>query len=213
MAWIRSNKKGSGGGGGSAVQFTETQICTNSSSSGALNMSEDYHNYQLLKFVDSNGRMYLTTPDILDEVFSKSNNNINFNNLHTALYHVYRKSSNTSFSSGGSRTIYITAIYGITCNKTITITDIYKRGGIASSTVTPSSTDLLSYDIILYSTCTGGGDETIIPENYFVKSDIESIYDHRWILACVYNNSYRLYMSNTSMGSYQWFMIQGIKFT
>ena len=213
MAWYECIGGSGGGGGDTPIEFTSTQICTNSSAAAGLTLSEDYHNYTFLRFTANTGAGFLATPSLLDEIFARSNNIVNFNRSRTNVYHTYRKTSNTTFAHATYRDIYITGIYGLTPNKTANITDIYKRGAISNSGVSITSTDLFKYDLIIYASCDGAQDETVIPDSYYPISPFDSTFGTKYIIGCMYNNSANLYMTNTTMQSYNWFMVQGIKFT
>lgn len=214
MAWYECiGGSGGGGGGDTPIEFTSTQICSNSSTTARLTLSEDYHNYTFLRFTANTGAGFLATPSLLDEIFARSNNIVCFNRTRTNIYHTYKKTSNTTFIHQNYRDIYITGIYGLEPNKTATITDIYKRGGIGYDTVSFTSTDLFDYNLLLFSGCGSAQDETIIPDSYFIISPFDKTFGTKYIMPCVYNGGTNLYMTNTTMGTYNWFMVQGIKFT
>ena len=198
-------------GGSSEPTFSETVICDNSALGTTLSFTDDYTNYDFIKFeiynTSSLATIFITTiPSIITEIFTYSNNRINFNQIASNQYVCYQKSTNTSWSKYGNRNQVVKTVTGIKCtNKTITPTSLYSKG---STTVDYAGNITLSdnfynYDIIMYATHTNSyaQDETqpcngclylgdinlcrswispiTLPVNYYNSTYSSSIYDNQ----------------------------------
>ena len=157
------------GGGGNAPEASQTLICDNSSYASSLTFTDDYADYDLLKFVlyrsDTAGEfVFYMTPAMVDAMWQYSNNLLNFNQPYGNNFVTYQKSSNTAWTRYGRRNMDIKYVYGLTfTNCTCTETELYNRRGNGSSSVTfvpPTGDSFLDYDYILFATCTGSNDET-----------------------------------------------------
>ena len=144
-------------------------ICDNSALGTTLTFTDDYENYDLIKFVvlrydAQNTTVFYATPAMLNAMWQYSNNQVNFNQPCTNSYACYQKSSNTSWVRDGYRNMIIKYVYGLTfTNCSVSETELYNRQGIGSGAVTftpPTGETFFDYDYILLATCTGANDET-----------------------------------------------------
>ena len=157
------------GGGGNTPEATQTLICDNSALGSSLTFTDDYENYDLIKFVVyrsdiGNQFTFYMTPAMINAMGQYSSNRINFNQPYGNNFVCYTKTSNTSWTRYGVRNLAVKYVYGLTfTNCTVTETELYNRQGIGSSNVTftpPTGETFLDYDYILLATCTGNSDET-----------------------------------------------------
>ena len=225
MGWVQCINNNGGGGGGDLPNFTATKIVDNTSKSSTLTFSEDYHNYPILYFVcewvnpnDPSIRethYFATTPDICDEIFANSSNALCLNILGTNKYALYRKTNNTSWSRYAQRDTDCIEIYGITCDKTVSATTLYQRGSTGGSNTTITSlTSLYDYDIIFFSTCTASWDETCVCELPYFKTNHPDFFEggDSWA-GNKYNSTSGIIITEYAISSYQYYMVQGLKFT
>jgi len=169
------------GGGGNTPQATQTMICDNSSLGSTLTFTDDYENYDLIKFVVyrsdiGNQFTFYMTPAMINAMGQYSSNRINFNQPYGNNFVCYTKTSNTAWTRYGVRNLAVKYVYGLTfTNCTVTETELYNRQGIGSSNVTftpPTGETFFDYDYILLATCTGNSDETQVNLEVF-QPDIE----------------------------------------
>lgn len=210
-----------GGGGSDEPEFTETLICDNTALSSSLTFSDSYTNYEFIKFVIYNGSSQryteiLTTPEMIANSFSYSNNLFNLNEVGNDQYCCY----NSNWSRTGKRNCDVYKVYGLNCsNKTTSKTTLYDRQGISTSAVTiTSATSLFDYDYIIFGSCTGSYDETEPCNDVFkVKNDAEDIFGRkistRPLFANAYNRLASVRLSEYEISSWNYyFLVQGIKF-
>jgi len=157
------------GGGGNTPEATQTLICDNSALGSTLTFTDDYENYDLIKFVVyrsdiGNQFTFYMTPAMINAMGQYSSNRINFNQPYGNNFVCYTKTSNTAWTRYGVRNLAVKYVYGLTfTNCTVTETELYNRQGIGSSNVTftpPTGETFFDYDYILLATCTGNSDET-----------------------------------------------------
>ena len=201
-------------------EFTETQLVDNSGLATSFTLSEDYGNYDMVKvvFYDSYNTKYVdivTTPDMLDEIFSVSTY-VCFNNTMTNRYACYSKSGLT-WTRGAQRTGIITAIYGIKfTNCVMTATDLYKRGALTTTAeAITSQTSLKQYDMFVMSaiTNTDGSETVICPIFQNSLNSISSKLTDAVFLGAYYTKGILAKISEYGFTAGQYFMVQGIKFT
>lgn len=215
MGWTQCISN-NGGGGGSG--WSKTLLASNSAQGSTLSLSDDFHNYDLIEFVCKSPESgnpsygltyrYLTTPDILDSMFTYSNNTICLNIINTNYYVCYTKSSNTSFAQANNRSLICIAVNGFKYSGTVTKDTLYERQGIGGSDVAISSQDsLFDYDLILFSTNTADNTETVICTNPVYKSEDYNPKLNR------YNSAQNCTVSQNAITSYRYFCVQGLKFT
>ena len=210
------------GGGSDEPQFTETLICDNTALNSSLSFSDSYTNYEFIKFViyNSSSQRYteiLTTPEMIANSFSYSNNLFNLNEVGNDQYCCY----NSSWSRTGKRNCDVYKVYGLNCsNKTTSKTTLYDRQGISTSAVTiTSATSLFDYDYIIFGSCTGSYDETEPCNEVFkVKNDAEDIFGRKISTRPLFTNAYNrlgsVRLSEYEISSWSnYFLVQGIKFT
>ena len=214
------------GGGGNTPQATQTMICDNSSLGSTLTFTDDYENYDLIKFVVyrsdvQNTFVFYATPAMINACWQYSSNRINFNQPYGNNFVCYQKSSNTSWSRYGVRNMAVQYVYGLTfTNCTVAETELYNRQGIGSSAVTftpPTGESFLDYDFILFMTCTGNSDETQVNLEVFQPGVEKDIFGSD----NVKENAVTVYRYNTggtvatvtenTITSYQYFYASGLK--
>ena len=215
-----------GGGGGNTPQATQTLICDNSALGSSLTFTDDYENYDLIKFVVyrsdvQNTFVFYATPAMINACGQYSSNRINFNQPYGNNFVCYTKTSNTSWSRYGVRNMAVQYVYGLTfTNCTVAETELYNRQGIGSSAVTftpPTGESFLDYDYILFMTCTGNSDETQVNLEVFQPSIEKDIFGS----ANVKEDTVTVYRYNTggttatvtenTITSYQYFYASGLK--
>ncbi len=216
------------GGGGNTPEATQTLICDNSSLGASLSFTDDYENYDLIKFVVyrsdvQNSFIFYLTPAMLNACFQYSSNRVNFNQPHTNSYIAYQRSSNTSWSRYGNRNLAVQYVYGLTfTNCTITETGLYNRQAIGSSAVTftpPAGESFLDYDYILFMTCTGASDETQPNFEIFqpnIEKDIFGSTNTRKNTLSVYRyntGGTTVTLTENTITSYAYFYAAGLKLT
>ena len=202
-------------------QYDITQICDNSSYSSTLTLTDSYSNYDFLKIViynsnDSKEYTIFTIPSVLDQIATYGNNLVNFNTvMETNIYCAYTMTSSSTWTRYGNRNSNIKAIYGYKAtNKTVSVTPIYARQNINTSSVTPTSTtSLYDYDIIFLATCSGAVDETQPCNNVIYPKGKFNGIPHYFILnkylgaTCVAMTEFTLGANSNYFGVY------GVKFT
>ena len=170
MSWYRCDISSGGGGGPITPTFTETLICDNSSVSNTLTFTEDWHDYDFLKFKLSNSSSGIityitTTPDIIDEIFTISSSKILFNEYCNTQYATYIESSDPLiWTRRIQRNVDVIEVKGLTAtNCTVSTEWIYKRGSISpdATTVITSPHNFESYDEIYVATCDNDSDDTM----------------------------------------------------
>ena len=214
------------GGGGNTPQATQTLICDNSALGSTLTFTDDYENYDLIKFVVyrsdvQNTFVFYATPNMINACWQYSSNRINFNQPYGNNFVCYQKSSNTSWSRYGVRNMAVQYVYGLTfTNCTVAETELYNRQDIGSSSVTftpPTGESFLDYDYILFMTCTGNSDETQVNLEVFQPEIEKDIFGSD----NVKENTVTVYRYNTggttatvtenTITSYQYFYASGLK--
>lgn len=204
------------------VVFNRTKICDNSNLSSTLTFTEDYHNYPLVCITIYNNSTGLntsivTTPDIIDAIFTYSNNTINFNEFGNNQYCNYNKVNNTSWERYHQRNCDVISIYGITCNKSITHHTLYNKEGYTASTEVSINTveSLFDYDFIFFSVCDGDSSETQPCINYAIMPGRDEFSPDKTLIPYVYNrydNYYELNIKEHNIeGSKYYFCVQAIK--
>ena len=208
MAYIRC------GGGSSAgtPTFTETVIGTAVDNS-TLTFTGDYHDYPLLIIRTTNlssGRVtdLFVSPNMLDSIFSATNNEIVLNEFGNNQYGTYRQTNSTTWEKQGSINIMASEVIGLICdNYTVSETEIYDKGTYDTQSREITGINLFSYDILLIATSNDGVEPNaqIIQIPPFVGDSYDTVitaynwYDYRRI-------------TNTTMASAPYHYVSGIKF-
>lgn len=208
MAYIRC-------GGGSSTgtpTFTETVIGT-AVDNNTLTFTGDYHDYPLLIIRTTNlssGRVtdLFVSPNMLDSIFSATNNEIVLNEFGNNQYGTYRQTNSTTWEKQGSRNVMASEVIGLTCdNYTVSETEIYDKGTYDTQSREITGTNLLSYDMLLIATSNDGVEPNvqIIQIPPFVGDSYDTVitaynwYDYRRI-------------TNTTIASAPYHYVSGIKF-
>ena len=200
MAYIRC------GGGSSAGTPTFTDNST-------LTFTGDYHDYPLLIIRTTNlssGRVtdLFVSPNMLDSIFSATNNEIVLNEFGNNQYGTYRQTNSTTWEKQGSRNIMASEVIGLICdNYTVSETEIYDKGTYDTQSREITGINLFSYDILLIATSNDGVEPNaqIIQIPPFVGDSYDTVitaynwYDYRRI-------------TNTTMASAPYHYVSGIKF-
>ena len=218
MAWFECT--GGSGGGGQSVTWTRTQLYTGgTSSSTTITLSVDYHNYDIIEFTCQNadtGRVtsLVTTPEILDSMFQYSTY-VCFNECSNNQYCCFSKTTNTSWEKKtASRYLYVSDVYGLKCDGTVTKTTLYERQGYNRSAAVITGSGFLDYDYIFFSTCNNSNDETIICIFPFQCGNNAFSTEYNTFVTNYYNSWFQFNISDTSIATdNHWFMVQGIKIT
>ena len=224
MAWFESHlNSGGGGGGDTPIEFTKTSVIDKTQLPNIV-FNEDYTNYDLLLFVCSNSydgitSEFLTTSDMITEIFTYSYNGygtfIMFNKCGGNHYITYKKNSNSSWTKNANRYLEITDVCSVTCNKTITKTDIYKRGSLGNTTVTITTQDnILDNDLLIMSCTNGYGDGTNVCDTIVNLKDTTTLFNNYIGSWARYNVGItQAYISEHTITAGNYFMCQGLKFS
>lgn len=164
MTWFRCIG-GNGGGGGTDIEFTATQLWENPTKAGDVTLSEDYHNFDFLQIVtlDSNNKYYthIVTPSVLDAAFTLGGR-IHFC-AYSNQYISLTNASNTSWTVTGFRNVWVYSVTGLTANCTVTETNIYTATVLSDNFVpVTSATSLFDYDLIFYATNCSNANQLVI---------------------------------------------------
>ena len=221
MAFVRC-MGGNGGGGGSTIpDFDETVILDNSSEASSFTFDEDYHGYDILRFKVHNVSSsvysyYFCTPNGIDHAFLKASR-VTFNELNTNQYGTYSQSGLT-WTRTNSRNIHVVECVGLTCNNmTVNEVELYKASYLSSSEVSVSSSGLLSQFDLLFVWANSGDPTEILPCKNIIHGGIDFSFDHESLNVYALLNYYDGYrtvsITDTTMGSFRYFHVSGIKFT
>ena len=208
MAWIRC----SGDSGAGAPTFTETVIGT-AVDNDTLTFTGDYHDYPLLIIRITNlssNRVtdLLVSPNMLDSIFSATDNEIVLNEFGNNQYGTYRQTNSTTWEKRGSRNIIASTIIGLTCdNYTISETEIYDKGTYDTQSREITGTNLFSYDILLIATSNDGIEPNV--QIIQIPPFIDNSYD---TVITAYNWYDYKRITNTTMASAPYHYVGGIKF-
>ena len=207
--------------------FSETVLVDNSSLASSFTFSEDYNNYQFLKFrmYNSSWQNYfsiITTPESINAIMDITSY-IDFNDFGNNQYACYSYSADKlTWTRNWQRNLNIFEVAGLNCtNATVTKTQIYKATSTSGSSVSITSQDnLLEFDWIIFTANDSDTDEVQPCYNVFCKND----YDNSSINAVKgeteyyfpfngYNYAGIIKISEYSIWSNSYAYIQGIKFT
>ena len=209
MSYIRC---GGGAEDGGLPTFTETVIATGTSG-GTVTFTGDYHDYDFVVLRCTNESTsditdLLTTPDMLDAIFSANNNTIVVNEFQNNQYGNYAKTSATVWTRTASRNLYISKVTGLVCdNYTVTETEVYNRGSYGTSSVTITGTGFLDYDLLVIASSVDG----IQPNSLSISKPVGTD-DFYPLLVTPYNRYDRVKVTDTEMSSAPYHYVSGIKF-
>ena len=207
-----------GEGGSASPTFSETVLCDNSSKASTFTLSDSMSNYDIIVFKTHNAGIdlyceFITTPTLISQMFTLTNNGIMFNEPDSNQYCDYKVNGNT-FTRYGQRNVDVVEVRGLNCtNKTVTETVIYLAPSLNSTSgVSVSGTGLLDYDYIFFSGNADAWDDTAI---YPTPAQPKSCFGVETI--CVMTTSYyyiaRTYIRDTEIWGGRPLRITGIKFT
>lgn len=207
--------------------WTETKLVDNTSFASAITFSEDYHNYQMLRFViyNSSTQIYdsiFVLPSGIDKAFTYSSNKFCLNQQitgYTNQYVTYQEDSLLEWSRTGNRNCNVYEVYGMTfTNATMTTEVIYSRDAVASTNVTPTpptGKTFFDYDAIIYMCCTTDTNITHFCKWWITKPKMSLFTDSvgYGIPLFAYNAGKPVIFTETSIGTYGFFYVVGLNFT
>lgn len=207
--------------------YTQTKIVDNSTLAQTFTFSEDYHNYQMLKVViyNSSQNVYETQfllPEGIDKAFEYSSGKFCVNQ-HTPTYSNQYASyviqgNNLTWKRNANRNVNIYEIYGITFSATLTLDVIYSRDeAVSNSTVTPTpptGKTFWDYDAIMYMYCSTDNNVTSFAKFWITKPAF-SLYGNEGysVMLYKYNSQAMILFTPTSLGTFPYFYVVGLKFT
>ena len=216
---------GGNGGGGAPLEFTKTSVVDKTQFPN-IAFNSDYTNYDLILFVyndtqDNRQVEFLATPEMLDEVFNiygtnfalflarEKTESITYANHYARL----SKTSNSILQEYDHNYLEIVDVYSINCNKTISKTDIYKKGDRTRLLTPISYNDLFDFDMIFVLT-SDNGFGAVSNQYANLMGGIKSLNSEISFSVAGYQVApSQIDISNNSMSDYYYFMVQGIKFT
>ena len=212
---------GGNGGGGAPLEFTKTSIIDPTQSPN-IAFNSDYTNYDLMLFVfndplDNKQIEFLLTADMITEIiaiqgvyplmFARMLWEGGQQNRHAR----FVISSNTLFQRITGQ-LEIVNVYAVTCNKNIVKTDIYKRGDTTQTAVSIESDNIFDNDIIIMSFSENGF--ATVNNQYVNLMNITELSEVIGYSCAPYNSNIRqILIDNSSLSSWYYFYVQGIKFT
>ena len=204
-------------GGNNKPSFTETLLIDNSAKATSFTFTDDYHDYPFVRIEFTNTsnnavNNVVLTPAALDASFQYSPY-MTVNEWGNNNYASYSESGSTwSRNPSGFRNIIITAVYGMTCDFTVTETELYQATSASSSSVSVTSTDKLTdYDWLMF-VCNSSDNTEIIPSRSILapvfvgEVGVYQRYNTTSNIAVLIDTEYAL-----SSGIY--FRVSGIKFS
>lgn len=207
--------------------WTETKLVDNSGLASSITFSEDYHNYQMLRFViyNSSTQIYdsiFVLPSGIDKAFTYSSNKFCINQQitgYTNQYVTYQEDSLLSWSRTENRNCNVYEVYGMTfTNATMTAEVIYSRDALTSGNVTPTpptGKTFFDYDAIIYMFNTTDANITAFSKWWITKPKLSLFTDSvgYGIPLFAYNTGKPVVFTDTSIGNYNFFYVVGINFT
>ena len=212
---------GNGSSGGETPIFSKTTILDNSAEASTFTFTSDYHNYDILRFKIHNAdsgvyQYFFCTPNAIDYAFTLASR-VTFNEYNTNQYGTYSQSGLT-WTRTNSRNIHVVECVGLTCtNMSVNETEIYKAQSLTSSSIVVTYIDGLINEFDLIFVWANSGDYTeILPCRPIIhKVDFELENENTTVCAQLnYYDGYNVvYVTNTTMSSFRYFYVSGIKFT
>ena len=212
---------GSGSSGVFTPEFSETKIVDNSSLASSFTFSEDYHNYNFLRFKLYNmeydyDTYILTSPSTIDAIFDVGAY-LNFNEFANSQYCTYTRNGLT-WNRDHGRNCTIAEVVGLQCtNMTVTETVVYKAATRTGDSVAiTTELDLMSFDWILFSSNDGSYDEVQPCNAVFIPSNSAYVANNEQCMYYVFNpyGGYAaIQITRHNISAYQHLFIVGINFT
>lgn len=203
-------------------EVTTDLICDNSALTDTLTFTEDYEDYDFLKFElvnpSYNNRQtdIWTTPEVINNIRQYSSNKVNFNEFANNQYKCYTVTSNLSWAHYASRNLVVKFVYGVKItNAIVQKTVIYNREAISGTVINDITSDVpyISYDYIFFATCTGDSTETQ-PCINLVRLDNYKLFNQTYTMLSTnyYNGSDNLQIYEYEMDNFNGgFYILGVK--
>lgn len=241
MAFVRSSLKSGSTPGPTPVtpEFTETVLWYTGSKEQTISLSDDYHNYDFIRFelYNRSGQYYwdiVTTPSSLDKVWS-FNTGVCFNEFGNNQYWYGTYDDTTyTFTPVSDRNTYFSKVVGLVCNNfTMTEDVIYSAPAMSSNNVT-ISTDKNLYNYYALMVVANGGFDEIQPcylsidphiddhlpeiqavHKFFDPVHLIAPFSIRYNYVNPYNNSQAVTITDDGYGlsSARYAYVTGIKFT
>ena len=145
------------GGSASYIKptFTETQLVDNPTQETSFTFATDYHNFDFVRieFTDTTlneVNFVIVTPDTIDAIFQLTSY-FTVDRLNSNHYASYTQSNLTwERSNYYFRSTIITAVYGMTCNMTVTEDELYQASSLGTDYVTVTTQNKVTdYDWIM----------------------------------------------------------------
>ena len=204
-----------GEGEGGEPTFTSALIGSDTSYTGTVTFTDDIADYDLLKVIlhnvsTSKETEIITTPTMIASMYAIVNT-IVWNELATNQYSIYKASTSDTWELTDVRNLYIKEVYGLTCdNFTVSETELYNRGSYSVSDVTISGTDLLDYDLIIFSATYDGAQVCALPSYKGIGEDSGST---RCAIVNPYGWMTNVRITNTGISAASYFVVVGVKFS
>lgn len=210
--------------------FSETVLYENQTSEkeNTITLSDDYNNYDIIKFYCYNPSeyytqytQYYTTPAMLNHMVTYFEGYCCFNTPGTNQYTLYRVTSNTILTYRAARNMYPIKITGLKCgNGSIVETKIYGKQAIDSN-LSPIETqyNLFNDFNMLLGIVGHGWDELCINPQVYIcanNKELNVINDNdtqltEWNVPYYYHNAY-VKVSEHSISDNYWIYVAGLKF-
>lgn len=210
--------------------FSETVLYENQTSTNenTITLSDDYSNYDIIKFYCYNPNEYYTqytqyyiTPTMLNHVVTYLGGYCCFNTPGTNQYTLYRVTSNTTLTYREARNMYPIKIAGLKCsNGSIVETKIFGKQ-VIDTNWSPIETqyNLIDDFNILLAIAGAGWDElNIIPQVYICANskELNVVNDNdtqltEWNVP-YYNHNIYTKVSEHSISDNYWIYVAGLKF-
>ena len=220
MSWELSRCTFVGGGNVTPV-FEETILVNNPAYTSTITFSEDYHNYNFLRFKLYNAEYgtityILTTPSTVDAIFDVGSY-MNFNEFNNSQYCTYTKSGLT-WNRDHGRNCTIAEVVGLQCtNMSVTETVVYKATTRTGDSVAINTElDLMSFDWIMFSSNDGSYDEVQPCNAVFIPSNSAYVANNGQCMYYVFNpyaGYAAIQITRHNISAYQHLFVVGINFT
>lgn len=219
MAYFRSVK--ASGGGDTGPIFSSTTLYESTTDAETLVLSDNYHNYDLIKVtlynIDVGYNEYIFSPEEFDELCNNLNAYMGFfphNPSNSSRGYSIIPTDGTTLTRKWVRNCLISKIEGLDCtNKTITKTILHS--GSTNSNITLEE-NINNYDYVSAITGSGNADEV---GPFLIKPNVNELISTTSFVGHGYNNSNGpMWASNDGInfaryGSGSLYVLTGYKFT
>lgn len=210
---------GNGSSGGETPIFSKTTILDNSSEATTFTFASDYHDYDILCFrthnVDSGVyQYYYCTPNAIDYAFTLASR-VTFNQFNTNQYATYSQSGLT-WTRTHARSVHVVECVGFICmNMVVTETEIYKAQSLTPYSTTVTYNDGLINEFDLIFVWANSDDYTEILPCASIIHGVDFEFENEMVYTSLnyYNGNVVVSVTDTTMSSFRYFYVSGIKFT